>query len=176
MTAQSSAWSQCMRRLAITNPCEQCGESYHPWSHGQQYCGFRCRSIALYPQKKLGKKGAPFWSRVAKREPDECWEWTGARMEVGYGAYRLPKERGGKLETAHREAWRLTHPDQPIGDLLVLHSCDNRPCVNPAHLWLGTHKDNTRDMFAKGRNGGRLIPGGKPGRRCSRKSKEEIVS
>jgi hypothetical protein len=79
----------------------------------------------------------------------DCWEWTGYRHPVGYGQIgRGPKGAGG-LHT-HRAAWEVTNGPIPKGKL-VLHTCDNRLCVNPAHLWLGTHRDNTQDMIAKGR-------------------------
>lgn len=74
-----------------------------------------------------------------------CWEWSGTRNEYGYGTLSV----AGKRTLAHRWFWdRLC---SPAGDSHVLHRCDNPPCVNPAHLFLGTHTDNLRDMWAKGR-------------------------
>lgn len=75
----------------------------------------------------------------------DCWPWTGARNKDGYGRVGY----NGKVEYAHRLVYLLTrgHP----GDLCVLHSCDNPPCVRPAHLFLGTHADNMRDAYRKGR-------------------------
>lgn len=75
-----------------------------------------------------------------------CWEWTGARLVKGYG---LVGNVGGTIQ-AHRAAWLLTHFVIPDG-MQVLHRCDNPPCINPAHLFLGTPADNMRDMVAKGR-------------------------
>lgn len=89
-----------------------------------------------------------FWSKVDRSGgPDACWPWTRATHQ-GYGWFRL---RGVSI-TASRFAWRITHGPIPVG-LYVCHTCDNRPCCNPAHLWLGTQADNVRDMFAKGRQG-----------------------
>jgi hypothetical protein len=87
-----------------------------------------------------------FWSKVAVAGPDECWEWQRMRQRQGYGMYSV----SGKMKYAHRVAWEFMHG--PISDgLHVLHKCDNPPCCNPNHLFLGTHTDNMRDMFAKGR-------------------------
>ncbi len=77
-----------------------------------------------------------------------CIEWQGYRNEDGYGRRRF---RGFK-QLVHREVYRLIHniPMIPFG-LIVYHSCDNPPCINPAHLFLGTHKDNCDDKCKKGR-------------------------
>jgi hypothetical protein len=88
-----------------------------------------------------------FWARVKKG--GECWTWIGHRLPApkDYGVYKAPM---GKLTRAHRAAWELVNG--PISNgLHVLHTCDNPPCVNPAHLWLGTNQDNMVDMVAKGR-------------------------
>lgn len=79
--------------------------------------------------------------------PDACWPWQGTIHHLGYGVtgYR------GRQWRAHRLSWAATKGPIPPG-MLVLHSCDNPPCVNPAHLWLGTHRDNSADCVAKGRN------------------------
>ncbi len=87
-----------------------------------------------------------FWSKVERRGPDECWPWKAARTPLGYGRLRYHME-GWK---AHRLAWTLTNGD--AGDMQVCHSCDNPPCCNPAHLFLGTAKDNMQDMARKGRH------------------------
>jgi hypothetical protein len=89
-----------------------------------------------------------FWEKVQKGGDDDCWVWTGALVGVmGYGQTTV---RNRLRRYAHRVAYELAHGPVPA-DLYVLHHCDNPRCVNPAHLFLGTILDNTRDMLAKGR-------------------------
>ena len=90
-----------------------------------------------------------FWSKVDKR--GACWNWTASRMVSGYGVLKFR----GRTCGAHRVAYELTHGPIPDG-MVVMHSCDNPSCVNPAHLSLGTICDNMRDMYAKGRRGPRF--------------------
>lgn len=90
-----------------------------------------------------------FWPKVDRSGgPDACWTWQAHRDPNGYGKFGVRRRMRG----AHRFAWEATHGPIAAG-LFVLHGCDNRPCVNPAHLSLGTNKDNVRDMWSKGRNG-----------------------
>lgn len=87
-----------------------------------------------------------FWSKVELRGPEECWLWTDGKSLKGYGSMNM----GGKTSQAHRVVWMLTHGSIPTG-LLVCHRCDNPPCCNPRHLFVGSSADNTHDMVAKGR-------------------------
>ena len=109
----------------------------------------------LVHQEELGEKvmGKPlsgldakyFWSKVQKTET--CWLWLGGATKEGYGQVGLKGRSIGRR--AHRIAWELTYGPIPNG-MNVLHHCDNPPCVNPNHLFLGTHADNVHDMMAKG--------------------------
>ena len=90
-----------------------------------------------------------FWEKVDIRGKADCWPWTAYRSPHGYGRIGRGGKRG-RIETASRLAWELRNGPIPDG-LHVLHRCDNPACCNPAHLFLGTHGDNVRDMYAKGR-------------------------
>jgi hypothetical protein len=91
-----------------------------------------------------------FWSKVAVGELGACWEWQASRFPQGYGQFKVTA--GCSPQRASRVAWTLTHGDP--GMFWVLHRCDNPPCCNPAHLFLGTAADNHADMMAKGRGCG----------------------
>lgn len=116
-------------------------------------CGVE-RSVLLYSLLSGGSKSCgcqancktleeKFWTYVNKT--GSCWVWTGGKLR-DYGCFH--NRKGSNL--AHRFSWELHFGPIPE-EMLVLHKCDNPPCVNPEHLRLGTQADNVRDMISKGR-------------------------
>lgn len=89
-----------------------------------------------------------FWEKVDKKGKDECWNWKGGKDSHGYGEFYYNKAM--TIVQVHRLSWIVNNGDIPDG-LYVLHSCDNPACVNPKHLFLGTHQDNMKDKVHKGR-------------------------
>lgn len=151
-------------------------DDYAPWvsthgltaPYGECQCGCGCAvPIATGTVRRHGRiKGEPirfvhshntrmprgtahgrFWKSVIKGTKNECWEWQGTRHVQGYGTIGVR----GKTLKAHRFSWELHNGEIP-DDMEVCHKCDNPPCVNPFHLFLGSHQDNIDDMVAKRRN------------------------
>ena len=120
--------------------CEICNGSYElppARARRSRSCSRDCADAV----RRLDAAEA-FWAKVDRRGPDECWEWSGTRDADGYG-----RRKGGGV---HRYSWTLANGRDP-GELLVRHTCDNPPCVNPAHLILGTHEENMADKVRRKR-------------------------
>lgn len=87
-----------------------------------------------------------FWEKVDKNLESGCWEWTAQIAPNGYGRFYTDKNT-----SAHRASWEIHYGKIPKR-MLVCHRCDNKKCVNPKHLFVGTNKDNLEDMRIKGRS------------------------
>ena len=88
-----------------------------------------------------------FWDKVQKTKKDKCWIWLACKDKNGYGQFYL----NGKSEKSHRVSYMLANRCSILKNFNILHKCDNPCCVNPKHLFLGTQKDNVKDMIHKGR-------------------------
>lgn len=129
-------------------------------SHGYDLCdcGARklrrspvCRPCRLSFQPRMRPIAERLWEKVDRSAgPDACWPFMGAKMHNGYGHLGAGGRNDGQV-AAHRVAYQDQVGPIPEG-LNVLHRCDNRPCCNPRHLWIGTQRENLLDMIAKGRH------------------------
>lgn len=98
-----------------------------------------------------GKESDAFWAKVNKDGPNGCWVWTASRKPNGYAQFYFQ----GRMYRAHRRGWALSGRELPAPGLSLAHTCDNRICVNPDHLFVATHQENMDDMQRKGRAGAR---------------------
>ena len=141
------------KSITPLRPCLTCGASFQPdrreVARGKgTYCSRRCAGFA----KPKTPPAERFWAKVQKSDdPHGCWVFSSGS---DYGQVSRPNGKGGKRRTirvaAHRFSYEL-HFGPIRKGLLVLHKCDHPPCVNPAHLFLGTQRDNMADCARKGR-------------------------
>lgn len=152
--------AKCRRRSGgdIVLRCERCGVHFTRFASDVarrgvgRFCSLQCRGNGREMESVIVR----FWRCVNKSGPvpvhvprlGPCWLWTGAMDTKGYGMFCVRKLKF----RAHRVSWEQTHGPVPES-LFVLHGCDKRTCVRPAHLFLGDHDTNMRDMAVKGRTG-----------------------
>jgi hypothetical protein len=110
--------------------------------------GLRKRVLGKFIVEPMEER---FWRMVDKSTPDSCWEWMGNRHYKGYGEFTLPSGSYQQKTKAHRMAWELSTGINPGGSM-VCHTCDNPPCCNPSHLFLGNAKTNKDDAVNKHRH------------------------
>lgn len=164
---------------ASVKDCLFCGATYH-WPAGlhrnqwvrRKFCSHVCSNASRHTPES---RAARFWDKADKTPghgpAGECWEWKAAlQKKTGYGLFG--EMRTGRL--AHRVSYEIEHGSIPDG-IFVCHRCDNRRCVRPSHLFLGTHQDNMDDMKSKGR--APFMPGEQgPGCRLTQEQVESILS
>jgi len=133
-------------KVALT--CSACGSVFERYpSQVGTCCSRKCQQVLAVRGRRAWAdrtRADRFWAQVSKT--DGCWVWNGGLNNSGYGTLTF----NGQTELAHRAAWLLTS-SEPITDC-VLHHCDNRRCVRPEHLFLGSRADNNADKMQKGRH------------------------
>jgi hypothetical protein len=130
----------------IRGKCDWCAEPIKKYRYEwvrrtRHFCSLECAGMA---RREATAKS--FWSKT-ENQPSGCIVWTRSKNPDGYGNLSW----NGRNTRAHRVAYALAHGEIPQG-MSVLHRCDNPPCCNPAHLFLGTQQDNIRDCVEKGRH------------------------
>jgi len=146
-------------RRAVDRVCETCGKAFLAVPSlvkrgGGRFCSRPCRrepdSVRFWRKARVAV--IEHWTTGPRPDYYEwkgCFEWTGSKEQHGYGRFWSNERR--KVVPAHHMAWRLEHGVFPPDGLFLCHRCDNPPCVNPAHLFVGTASDNMQDCVAKGR-------------------------
>lgn len=135
-----------MSRLCVIAGCDS--KHYARGWCEMHYSRVRRHGNPLLVKGSNSPKNTPILERLKNKSEirDDCWEWHGGRSRNGYGLICCE----GKMKGTHRVSW-IVHNGPIPGGLYVLHKCDNPCCWRPDHLFLGTQKDNMRDMHEKGR-------------------------
>jgi len=167
-------YTKLLIEKACAEDCDSSGRGFEPHQPPQSQCALQVSSRShsinfrtcfrrckppnrLQPMDSFIPKNPAkhmFWSKAEIKNPDECWSWCGAISKNGYGCYAIGRTRA----SAHRVAYEIGHKKRIPAGLVVRHKCDNKKCVNPSHLEIGTSKENSQDMVSRGRanNGCRI--------------------
>lgn len=136
------------KRVIVFKSCEACGKNFKLRKKNDRFCNRVCYTAGRH---LCARKGAPI-DELFKAKVDidfneiDCFLWRGAKDKNGYGLLKADK----KMHRAHRISYNLYKGEIPE-NFVVMHKCDNPPCVNPYHLSVGTINDNNQDMKEKGR-------------------------
>lgn len=169
--AEKSRAAMAKWKSKLVQMCERCAGSFQTSrSKPQPFCSRRCALLF-----RLSRQPSPeqrFWAKVD--QSGDCWLWTNAVNDKGYGTFGFD----GRVQFAHRVAWQITRGPIPTGEgyhgTCVLHRCDTPRCVNPLHLFLGTHTDNMIDMTEKGRQVPSAVRGEANG--LSKLTQEQVIA
>lgn len=140
---------------------------YRSLRRGYGYCSQQCEAAAKTARAKVQLERR-VWSRIEKGSDSECWPFMGRRQN-GYGLV----DYGNRPILAHRLVYQLKNNVELTPDQVVCHACDNPPCCNPKHLWVGTSADNSRDMWRKGRGRTGGVRGESHG--CAKLSESDVL-
>lgn len=125
---------------------DNCGRPAVGWGWCRRHWGRWKRTgdpLGIYPERTSGSLEQRFAQVGYVEAENGCWLWPRATNKRGYGIFWAGRDRG--KDTAHRISWEITNGRRVPTGMEVRHSCDNPPCINPAHLQLGTHQDNMDD-------------------------------
>jgi len=137
--------------IPVFSNCLFCEKRFR-WRTASEPRRFCSRACDLEWRRRESLNPVRFWSLVDTSDgPDACWPWTGNRNKYGYGVISLFLDGKATLTIASRWAYFLIYGVRP-GKQWVLHTCDNPPCCNPRHLYLGTPAQNSTDMVRRGRS------------------------
>lgn len=126
--------------------CGNCKKTFIAYRASSKFCSRACSGHGR-TYKTLEDHHKIFFKNFIKKSKSECWPWIGCKNKKGYGVFRM-FARGIQ---AHRASWWIHKGEKVPDHLLACHTCDNPSCVNPDHIFIGTNKDNMRDMVEKGR-------------------------
>jgi ribosomal protein S27AE len=125
---------------SLVKVCPKCGNEFQTWHANRRHCSQKCGLLRTVDER--------FWEKVDKRGPDECWPWLAKAKNHGdYGILRV----AGRNYVATHISWMIAHGRRVPKGKIVRHKCDNPKCVNPAHLQLGTARQNMQDCIDRGR-------------------------